>query len=379
VKATRPALRNARLVAHVAPFYPPRLGGLERVAQALAELLAGQHEVEVVTTRRGGDDVAARERVNGVRVRRFRAREVAHTPLSPGMAVRLLTLPRGTVVHAHVAQAFVPETVWATSLLRRRPYIIHFHLDVDPSGPLGFLLSAYKSAVLGPVLRRAAAIIALSPVQAAFLAARYGVSPNRITVVPNGVDEAFFGLRERIAPRTPDQPLRLLFVGRLDAQKNVVRLLDAVSQASAPIELVVVGDGEHRALAEQRRTALGLTNVRFAGAQVGDALLAWYRWAHAFVLSSDKEGMPLVLLEAMASGLPVIATDVPGTRELVAGVGLLAVPSAPGLAAAIDRVATDPLLCAQLAERSARCGSSHSWTARIGELERLYEQVVPTP
>jgi glycosyltransferase involved in cell wall biosynthesis len=81
----------------------------------------------------------------------------------------------------------------------------------------------------------------------------------------------------------------------------------------------------------------------------------------------------------MASGLPVIATDVPGTRELVAGVGLLAVPSAPGLAAAIDRVATDPLLCAQLAERSARCGSSHSWTARIGELERLYEQVVPTP
>jgi glycosyltransferase involved in cell wall biosynthesis len=363
------------LVVHVAPCYPPRLGGMERVVQAVAELLAERHDVEVVTTTCGSDGAPPCERAKGVRIRRFRGLELAHTPLSPGMVVRLLALPRRAVVHAHVAQAFLPEMVWLTSSLRRRRYVIHFHLDVDASGRCGVLLPAYKRFVLGPVLRRAAAVVALSPAQADFLTSHYRIRRDRVALVPNGVDRSLYHRPDLGSARQAAEPLRLLFVGRLDAQKNIIRLLDAMTHVSAPVDLVLVGEGEQRDLIEERLRTLGLRNVRLVGAQAGAELLAWYRWAEAFVLPSDKEGMPLVLLEAMASGLAIISTDVPGSRELVDGVGLLVDPRPEALGDAIQRVAADPELCAKLASTSAERSRSHSWNERIVELEHLYDRV----
>jgi phosphatidylinositol alpha-mannosyltransferase len=285
-----------------------------------------------------------------------------------------LLLHRRTIVHAHVAQAFLPELLWVTSVLRRRPYIIHFHLDVDPSGRFGVLLPAYKRLVLGPVLRRAATVIALSQSQASFLTKHYRVRPAQVTVVPNGVSSSFYR-RLGETPRTSSGPLRLLFVGRLDAQKNVPRLLDAMSYVSSPVDLVLVGDGEQRGLIRDQLERLNLSNVRLAGAQRGEDLLRWYRWADAFVLSSDKEGMPLVLLEAMAAGLAIISTDVAGSREVLEGVGLLAAPQPKALGEAIQRVAADSHLRSELAARSLLRGRSHSWDERVAELERIYDSV----
>jgi glycosyltransferase involved in cell wall biosynthesis len=366
--------RRRHIVAQVTPFYPPHVGGVENVAQALAELLAKRHDVEVITTTCGSDGAPTREHTKGMRVRRFRGWELAHTPFSPGLALRLLLLHRRAIVHAHVAQAFLPEVLWLTSVLRRRPYIIHFHLDVDPSGRFGVLLPTYKRLVLGPVLRRAAAVIALSQGQASFLAKHYRVRPARVTVVPNGVGSSFYR-RLHETSRTSSGPLRLLFVGRLDAQKNVLRLLDAISYVSSPVDLVLVGDGEQRGLVRDHLERLDLSNVRLAGAQRGEGLLRWYRWADVLVLPSDKEGMPLVLLEAMAAGLAIISTDVPGSREVLEGVGLLTAPHPGALGAAIQRVAADPHLRSELAARSLQRGRSHCWDERVVELERIYDQV----
>lgn len=363
------------LIAHVISTYPPCLGGTERVAQNIAELLAERHRVEVVTTDWGSAGSPRREWVAGVLVGRHRAVRVAHTPLAPGLILRLLTLPRSAVVHAHVAQAFLPEMVRLTSFVRGRPFVLHFHLDVDASGRFGVLLPAYKRFALGPTLRRAAAVVALTAEQAAFLVERYGVDPSRVRVIPNGVDSSFLRPAGEVAAERRDGPVRLLFVGRLDAQKNVMRLLEALDHVQADVELVVVGEGELRPKIEQHIRNAHLPNVRLVGAQTGPALLDWYRWADVFVLPSDKEGMPLVLLEAMASGLPVVATDVPGSRELVDGVGVLAPPRADALGAAIQAVASDPGLRSDLAARSADRGSRHSWRERIGLVEALYETV----
>jgi glycosyltransferase involved in cell wall biosynthesis len=368
---------SRHLVVHVAPFYPPRLGGMERVAQTLAELLAERHDVEVLTTSCGSGGAPRRERRGTLRISRCWGMELAHTPLSPGLVARLLATPRRAIVHAHVAQAFLPEVVWLTSALRRRRYLIHFHLDVDASGRFGGLLPAYKRFVFGPVLRRAAAVIALSDEQADFVISHYRVRRNRVTIVPNGVSPSFYVGEEREDAQRTMAPLRLLFVGRLDAQKNVIRLLDAITHVSAPVELVLVGDGEQRDLIEEHLRTLGLHNVRLVGAAAGAGLLAWYRWADAFVLPSDKEGMPLVLLEAMAAGLAIISTDVPGSRELVDGVGLLADPRPDALGEAIQRVATDPELLGKLSALSAEQGPSHSWNERITDLERLYDHIAP--
>lgn len=364
-----------RHIVQITPYYPPHLGGLERVAQSLAHRLAQRHDVRVITSAASGQAVARRENVEGVRVRRHRALEAAHTPLAPGAFVSLLTTPRDAVLHLHCAHALWPEMVMLSARLRRQRYLVHFHLDVDGSGSLGRLLPAYKKHVFGRVLRGAAAVIALTDSQARFLREQYAVAQQRIFVVPNGIEERYFtavAAHDRDEPRPG--PLRLLFVGRLDAQKNVARLLDAMSLVRRPVRLRLVGDGELRADLEAQARRLGL-DVEFAGRKLGADLVAAYRQADAFVLPSDKEGMPLAALEAMAAGLPVVATDVPGNADLLRGVGILAEPEPAALAAAVDALAADPALRGKVAAQCAEAARDYSWDAVVTRIEAVYSEV----
>jgi len=361
-----------RRIVQITPNYPPLLGGLERVVQILATTLAERHEVGVVTTTHGASDVPRRVREGKVEVRRHRSVTVAHTALAPGMFGSLLRMPRGSVVHLHCAQAVVPEMVWLSARLRRMQYLVHFHMDVGTSGPLGRLLPAYKKHFFGRVLRGAAAVIVLIESQVQFLAEFYGVDPKRVFVVPNGVAPEYY-----LPPRTPDTqgPLRLLYVGRLGAQKNVARLLDAMSLVTEPVRLRIVGDGELRAGLEEQAARLDLGDlVEFCGRLHGAELVDAYASAQAFVLPSDREGMPLVVMEAMAAGLPVIATKVQGNIELVDGVGLLAEPDPRALASAIDLLARDPDMRAKLAADGSARARAYTWDAVVAAVEHVYDE-----
>ncbi|MFI6939230.1 glycosyltransferase family 4 protein [Streptomyces sp. NPDC050418] len=362
-----------RRVIQVTPYYPPALGGLERVVSHLSRELAQRHEVHVVTTGLRTSGLPRHSTEDGVQVHRLPALEVANTAISAALPVQLAKARPGDLVHLHIAHALVPELVSAVAALRKVPYIAHFHLDVDASGPLGRLLPWYKQHFLGRVLRRAAAVIALTPEMADFLAERYEVPRERLHIVPNGVSDTYF-----MPPRpAPEHPLRLLFVGRLSVQKNVARLLDSMPLVQRDVRLRLVGDGDLRGELEAQANRLGLRNVEFAGSLHGDDLVKAYADSDAFVLPSDKEGMPLVLLEAMAAGLPVIATDVPGNRELVTGTGLLAAPEPAALARQIDVLAGDGELWRDLAARSARVAAELSWGRVAERVERVYDEVLP--
>ena len=367
-----------RTVLQLTPYYPPHLGGMERVVEHLAELLAHTNEVRVVTTTLGAGPPEPAGTDAGVRVRRHRAVEVAHTAIAPGLPLSLLRAPRSAVLHLHCAHALMPEQVALAAWLRGQRYLVHLHLDVDPSGPLGRLLPLYKRQILGRVLRAAAGVLVLTDSQRAFVREVYRVPPERVFVVPNGVGPEFF----RPVPHTPSEhgALRLLFVGRLSAQKNVSRLLRAMSLVREAVQLDVVGDGElhGRLLLEAERlglSAAGPRRVRFVGTLLREDLVRAYAEADAFVLPSDREGMPLVVLEAMASALPVLATDVPGTAELVRGTGLLTAPEPGALAEAIDRVALDPALRLDLARASERAARGYSWEAVSRRVEEVYDEV----
>jgi glycosyltransferase involved in cell wall biosynthesis len=174
------------------------------------------------------------------------------------------------------------------------------------------------------------------------------VDAARIHLIPNGV-----ALDQFYPSATParGQP-RIVFIGRLSPEKNVASLLRAVQRLQPEIRPVVelAGDGPLRTALAHQADELQV-QVNFLGVVGHERLPELLRQAHAFVLPSYSEGHPKALLEAMACGLPVVASDIPGNRSLVedAQNGLLfAVDNDEQLAGALGRVLNDPSLAASL-------------------------------
>jgi glycosyltransferase involved in cell wall biosynthesis len=360
-------------IVYVVPYYPPHLGGMEKVAWGMAEELAKAGQVEVITTNCAAKEAPRLERRGMLTVRRLRAFELAHLPVAPSMFFRCLKISPRNIVHVHVAQALIPEIVWMSRWLRGGKFIAHFHLDVGPSGRLGRLFVWYKRAILGHTLRAAVKVIALSADQARFLEQAYNVSANKIAVIPNGVGSEFSPKHE--IPGSRERPLRVLYVGRLSPQKAVPRLVHALAAMTQAVDALLVGEGDERPVIEDLIQRYGLDNVQVPGRRQDGELVATYQWADVFVLPSDREGMPLVALEAMASGLPVIATDVVGNRELLSGIGLLVEPDPAALAAALDEVAKNEVLRSQLGKQSLAAAEKYTVGRLVENLNELYAEV----
>jgi glycosyltransferase involved in cell wall biosynthesis len=349
---------------------------MENVARNVAERVAAAGlPVDVISSRlpaRAPGRLADR-----VRVRRCAAIEIAHAPVIPGILGALLRVPRDTILHVHVAQPLTPELAFLVARLRGLTWLAHFHLDVGPSGPLGpLLLPAYKRWLLGPILRRAARVIVYGRDDARLLTERHAVSPGRIEIIPGGVD---------LPPASPATPRRdpetVLFVGRLSPQKNLPMLLDSLrvlKERGRPSRLRVVGDGEERArLAERARAAGVADRVAFVGRLEGESLAAELRAATVLALPSERESFGLVLVEAMSHALPVVATDVPGVREVVrhGETGLLARPDATAFADALERVLASPALRERLVAGGLDAAAAWDWRRIIPRYLELYARL----
>lgn len=173
---------------------------------------------------------------------------------------------------------------------------------------------------------------------------------DRLRIVHCGVNPARYGRQPRAAFGK-----RVMFVGRLDAVKGVPLLLEAVARVRAAhpeVRLSIVGDGPHRAALEAQARDLGLDpDAVFLGYRPQDEVAALLEEADMLVLPSFAEGVPVVLMEAMASRIPVIASQVAGVGELVEdGRSGFIIP--PGdvdtLTARLDRLLADPDLCRRL-------------------------------
>src|SRR2546426_11587979 len=149
---------NTPTIIQVTSYYPPHLGGMENVAAQIAEgFVEKGYAVSVYTSDIGYSRNAVISSKS--QVHHLKSIEFAHTPIMFTLFFRLLALPRHSLIHLHVSQAFSSEIVYLISKLREIPYIAHIHLDVDPSGPLGFLHEPYKKLFLKRVLKGASKII----------------------------------------------------------------------------------------------------------------------------------------------------------------------------------------------------------------------------
>jgi glycosyltransferase involved in cell wall biosynthesis len=358
-------------IVQVTAYYPPHLGGMENCVAQIAERLVDRgYAVTVYTSDRGY--VQGAEKSAKPQVHYLKSLEFAHTPIIFSLFSRLLALPRHALIHVHAAQAFTPEIVYLVSKIRGIRYIAHFHMDTDPSGPYGFLLEGYKKLFLKPVLRSAAKVICLAEPQKKAIAAKYGLPQESIVVISNGVDEAYF-----VGEKTRTDPIpHLLFVGRLVPQKNLALLIEAVAQMQTKVIVDIVGEGELREDLEALIQKYQLKNVHLHGKKTGKELLEFYRSADVFVLPSLKEGISLSMLEALAAGLPVVASDSPEIRTILGECGVLIQdPTATNYARALDELLADKEALQRLGALSEAKARVHSWENVVNALEEVYKQV----
>jgi glycosyltransferase involved in cell wall biosynthesis len=277
------------------------------------------------------------------------------------------------LVHSHLLKADMATAVLATLALRRSRLVASKHNDEQV---LKRPLVSFVHGVLGNLPRRT---IVLSDHVGAFIREHGRVGGSKIRRIYYGLDPAPFESATP-APRSSfgfaPEDVVFVCVARFAPQKAHGVLLRAVAQVESPrVKLLLVGDdpfGDGRRRAEAVARSLGLEGrVVFAGIRRDvPSILAM---SDAFVMSSLWEGLGLVFLEAMAAGLPVVATRVSAVPEVVVDgeTGLLVPPQdAPSLAAALRRLAEDPAL----RQRLGRAGR-----ARVRErfgLERMIEETL---
>jgi glycosyltransferase involved in cell wall biosynthesis len=239
-----------------------------------------------------------------------------------------------------------------------------------------------------PLLHRQAArytdcVIPVSVPLRDYLARRVNVNPAKMRVIPNGVNTETFrpgpttgALRERLRIGSDRRVVGI--VARLDPVKNHALLIDAFARVHAVIPdaaLIIVGDGPLRGSLEARARSLDVeADVHFVG--VSNDVAALYRELDAFVLPSNAEGTSMSILEAMASGVCVVATAVGGTPELLAdgACGMLFPPGDPAaLANALSVVLTDGARRRRLTDAArVRVEEHYSEQLMIDAYEALY-------
>jgi glycosyltransferase involved in cell wall biosynthesis len=280
-----------------------------------------------------------------------------------GMA-RSIASSRADVLHTHDYKTNILGGLVARRADRSMPWVATVHLHTATTRRL----LVYRAVDLF-LLRLADRVITVSRDQRRLLLRR-GVDRRRLVLVPNVIDADAFAARvgDRSVTRRdlevpPDAPL-IALVGRLTSQKGVDSFLDAACQVRSghpQARFIVAGTGSDRAALEARCRELGLNGVvRFLGYRSDVAALLGA--SDVVVLPSRSEGLPVVLLEALAVGRPIVATAVGGVPDLLThGRTALLIPphSADAVAEGVSRLIADPGLAGRLAEAGARHVRAH--------------------
>ncbi len=354
----------------VTPTFHPYPGGVaEHVYHEYLELSGLGHDVRIVTSRFGAGESPAEDRV--IRVGRAISvpanGSMCPVAVTPGMTSRLRDVFEQEAFDVlHVHEPLMPFLCLCAVDAAAVPVVGTFHASND-SG------LAYR--LFAPVLRRRfeklARRIAVSE------AARASVRPlfgGTYDIVPNGVDV------DRFAHAVPIEELQdgsfnILFVGRLEPRKGakyLFRALPAILSRVPNARLTVVGSGP---LSRHYRSFLPagcVDRVRFEGLVSGEMLARHFATADVYCSpATGGESFGIVLLEAMAAGAAIVASEIPGYRDVVehGRTGLLVGPRSPGaLAGSIARLRNDPVLSRRLVEGAREAVRRYAWERVTAEI-----------
>lgn len=365
-------------IAIVTQAYHPTVGGVtQHVEGTAAALRARGHHVTIVTSRHPG--------TNGAEPGVFRLGRNftllyngADNNITLGLGLEGALrehFERGAYDVVHVHCPLSPSLPMLAIRSARQPVVGTFHSVSDSHAAFRIF-----RPILLPYFERLAHVIAVSE------AAREDVLrtfTRPISVVPNGVDLARF--RPGVVPvaRYRDGRVNILFVGRFDPRKGLPELLEACERLAArgtDFRLILVGDGRLRPGLERRARRALPGRVVFEGQVPHERLPQYYATADLFCSPArGSESFGLVLLEAMALGVPVVASDIPGYRCVVSHgtEGLLTPPRDPvALADALGGLIEDPERRARMGAAGVRTAARFGWERVAHDLERIYASVL---
>jgi len=378
-------------IAHLTATFPPYPGGAGNTAYRFAKGQAerGNH-VEVFTAAAEGEapdpGQAIVHRIDPVMA-------IGNAPLIPSLA----TLDTFDLVHIHYPFIFGSELTLLGRLRKRRreaALIVHYKNRLMGKGPRGALFETYEHTVAPALIRAADRILVLSPDHArsvSYLSRALTKTPERVIEMPNGVDTDAFtpagddgGLRERLG--IPADAVVASFVATLDRAHHFKRLdvaIEALARTRATdLHLLVAGGGELLEGFRADAAAAGVgARVHFLDRVPHPELPAVLRASDLFVLTTEPpESFGIVLIEAMACGIPCLATDYPGVRAVVDDATGELVPAgdSAAVAEALDRFVDMGSEGRAIRGEAGRAKAEREWAwpALLDRMEEAYAEAI---
>ncbi|WP_164888437.1 glycosyltransferase family 4 protein [Methanosarcina sp. MSH10X1] len=368
-------------IVEVTATFPPYNGGTGNVCYHNSiELVKLGHNVSVYTGQRSN---LTEGKPGTLSVKYLKPLfTIGNAPFLP----QLLILKDYDVVHLHYPFFFGAEFVYLNSILRNSRYFLTYHNDVISDGLLGLFFKIHKNTLMKLVLNRAEKIIVTSIdySENSFLLEIWKRNPEKIVEISNGVDI------ERFNPNNDGSIIRkklnienqkiILFVGALDKPhffKGLEILLESFKEISNPnYRLIIVGDGELKQNYIEKANKMGIiSQVIFTGRVSSEDLPLYYAASDVTVLPSTTmgEAFGLVLVEAMATSKPVIASNLPGVRSVVddGKNGFLVIPgNSEDLTSKIKKILDDEELCCKFGKHGRnKVEERYNWINIAKQLE----------
>jgi len=374
-------------VCMISTHFYPLAGGAEKQAERLSNWLI-DHDIPVMMVTKQVEGSPRQEDLNGITIYRVPVLKGKVLGALSFMIMGTLTLLRHRrkyqVIHSH--QIYSPTTIgWIAARLLGRPLVINLHLGGEQGDIQRLLRNPRMGRLRLNILKRDAdAFIAISKEILEEMRAE-GIPEDKIHFLVNAVDPAVFHPVDTEAKQAMRQKLGLpvdspiaIFIGRLEQIKGVHDLLAAWRDVPAPAHLVIVGTGSQEDTLKAYAAAHLSGRVTFTGKR--DNIPEFLQATDTWVLPSYGEGLPVALLEAMSTGIPVVTTPVGAIPEIITTDenGLLVESGdVPALTEALKRAIQDDETMRQIGAKARQTViDGYSLDSVSNEYKTLFESLV---
>jgi len=368
-------------------YYPPHIGGVETVTSELArELCNMDHRVSIITLSNTNHDPVA-ENIDNLRIYKAKSHELtgilglqsAFSSETSRLIRKVCRKESADILHAN--NLFYSTTIAASASKRslKLPLVTTLHIGSTShlEGPMRILTRFYERTIGRWILDQSDHVVAVSDAVRTYLGA-LNVPNSKISVIPNGVD---------LNANTPNfghrnTETRIACIGRLISNKGPQYFVEAapiILHKFPSTKFLIIGEGPLLSSLHSRVKELGVKDhFQFLGAV--PKLSTFLRDCDVYVRPSLTEGMPLTVLEAMACGIPTVATRIEGAAEILThgDTGFLVEPkNVDQLAFYISKLVGDPELRSRMGKRARESVENHNdWKAVAIQTSRVYESVL---